>query len=86
MTFTTGECARLLNIWSGCPDAYNSSFILGEVKEGLLIARVHYRGGHRQRARVRIHHDDLVAYVQQHHSDLLSTARQYFAAVAWVVV
>lgn len=80
--FTTGECAELLSDWSGCPEAYTSHFILGQVNDGVLHARINYRGGNRARARIRIHRDDLLAYIHDHHAHLESRARQHFNVAA----
>lgn len=81
-SLTTGECADLLSEWAGCPKAYTSHFVLGQVNDGLLTARVNYRGGNRERARIRIHRDDLLAYIHEYHAHLESRARQHFHVAA----
>lgn len=81
-SYTTGKIAEMLSDWAGAPGAFTSHFVLGQVNQGLLIARVNYRGGNRKRARVRIHRDDLLAYVHQHHDHMETVARSHFSVAA----
>lgn len=80
--FTTGEVAELLSLWSDAPGGYNSDFVLGEIDDRRLVARVNYRGGTRKRARIRVHVDDLVAYITAHHQPLTARARAHFTSAA----
>jgi hypothetical protein len=78
---TTGECADLMNQWAESPHGYSAKFVLGQVDDGLLLARVNYRGANRQRARVRIHPEDFVQYVRTHHVALLAAACLHFGSL-----
>jgi hypothetical protein len=82
MMLTTGECAELLNVWADAPGGYTSDFVLGEIDDHRLIARVHSRGTGRQRRRIRIHPEDLIAYIKQHHQQLDAKARAHFHRAA----
>ena len=86
MMLTTGECAELLNAWANAPGGYSAAFVLGEIDDRRLVARVggpdQPVGETRKRRRVRVHVDDFLAYVALHHRVLAEKAKQHFAEAA----
>jgi hypothetical protein len=70
-SLTTGACADILNELIGMR-AFTPDFILGQINDGLLIARVNWKGETRQRAFVRIHPEDFRAYLLEYHPRLVS--------------
>lgn len=66
---TTGQCADILNDLAGLR-VYSSDFILSQVREGHLVAKV-YEKGTRQRVLVRITPLDFRTYIAQHYPQYL---------------
>lgn len=72
---TTGDCARILNAACESPDGFTAAFILAEVDEGSLHARVNDQ--RKSRRRVRIHPEDFVIYLSKRHARVLERALQH---------
>lgn len=72
---TTGDCARILNAALESPDGFTAAFILAEVDDDRLYARINDR--RTSRRRVRIHPEDFVAYLAKRHARILDRAKAH---------
>jgi len=80
-SLTTRDCADLLNACVELTGAFTARFIWGEIEDGRLVARVHLRGT-RQRARIRVHPDDFVAYCERHYQRIAPAIRAAMTTAA----
>ena len=81
-SLTTRDCADLLNAGVELTGAFTARFIWGEIEDGRLIARVRHRGGTRQRARIRVHPDDFLAYCETHYARIAPAIRARLCTAA----
>ena len=69
---TTGDCAEILNAAFDAPDGFTAAFVLAEVDNQRLKARINE--WRKSRRRIRIHPEDFIPYLQQHYAAVVTKA------------